>query len=384
MIDFTFNNPIRFYFGKDSLPNLSKELLKANAKKVLLVFGSNSLKASGNYDKITANLQGNDIEWFDFGGNSQPSLERIEEGIEFCKANDIQAVIGIGGATCIDMAKVIGYGVKNDNVWDKLSKTTFVEDYESLIVGAIPTYPSGGSEADNSAEVDHLAIREHGTLLGLYPDFSILSPEFSYTLNEKNTALGAMVTYIQVSVNYLGNNSSPIAEGFIETLLKVLVESTERLIESGNDYDARANVMWASSMSTFGLLSSGKNNGWAFQIYSDIEILRKWLDIPYRQAILTLFPNWLVQKAHNHEPDVYKYFDNTLLDESKTRGLGETIIGGSEELKRLFNRFDIETVIKVDNKAQKLEELETILKETDFDFDERVNYSKIFAACIEE
>ena len=85
--------------------------------------------------------------------------------------------------------------------------------------------------------------------------------------------------------------------------------------------------------------------------------------------------------AHNHEPAVYKYFDNTLLDESKKRGLGETIITGSEELKQLFNRFDIETVIKVDNKAQKIEELETILKNTDFD--QRVAYSKSFAACIE-
>ncbi|WP_438351913.1 iron-containing alcohol dehydrogenase [Paenibacillus sp. FA6] len=121
-MDFTFKNPIRFYFGKDSLPNLSKELLKANAKKALLVYGANSLKESGNYDKITANLKESGILWFDFGGNSQPSLERIEEGIKFCKENDIQAVIGIGGATCIDMAKVIGYGVKNDNVWDELSK----------------------------------------------------------------------------------------------------------------------------------------------------------------------------------------------------------------------------------------------------------------------
>lgn len=293
-------------------------------------------------------------------------------------------MIGIGGATGIDMAKVIGYGVKNENVWDKLSKTTFVEDYESLIVGAIPTYPSGGSEADNSAEVDHLAVREHGTLLELYPDFSILNPEFSDFLNQKYTALGALVTNIQVSVNYLSDNRSPIAQGFVETLLKVLVDSTEQLLGNGNDYDARANVMWDSSMSTFGLLSSGKNNGWAFQLYSDIEILRKWLDIPYHQAILTLFPNWLVQMARNHEPDVYKYFDNTLLDKSKKRGLWETIIEGSEELKQLFNRFDIETVIKVDNKAQKLEELETILKETDFDFDQRVTYSKIFAACIEE
>lgn len=330
MIDFNFSNPVRFYFGKDSLPHLSKELLKEGAKKVLLVFGSHSLKTSGNYDKITANLRENNIEWFDFGGNSQPSFERIEEGIECCKENNIQAVIGIGGATCIDMAKVIGYGVKNDRVWEQLSKGEFVEDYESLIVGAIPTYPSGGSEAGRGAVVDHLTLRENGTLYGVYPNFSILNPEFTYTLNEKETALGAMVTYIQVSVNYLSNNSSPIAEGFVETILKVLVESTERLMANGNDYNARANLMWASSMSTFGLLSSGKNNGWAFQIYKDIEILRKWLNIPYRQAILTMSPIGY----YILHPTMNQRFINTLiihyLMRVKQGGYGRRLLEGQK------------------------------------------------------
>lgn len=306
MVDFNFSTPANIYFGKDSVKEISS-IVREYTHKVMLVYGENSAKKNSAYSAVTNALEANGISWVDFGGNTVPSYQKALEAIEICKEEQVGCVIGIGGCTCMDLAKVIAFGVKNDDLWGYLSfEKPLTGKEEHLLIGAVPTYPSGGSEADEAAEIDNLKTGEHGSLYGIYADFSILNPEFTYTLDKMNTAYAAMVTFAQASVCYLGGYS-PIAEGFTRTVLDIIRSSVKTALKDPMDYDARAGQMWASALATMGILSCGKDKSWAWSLYSDLEIIRKCMDIPYRQAFTVLFPRWLKAKAVRHGDDVRRY-----------------------------------------------------------------------------
>lgn len=137
----------------------------------------------------------------------------------------MDVVLGIGGSVCMDMAKVIAFGVKNDNLWDYLSGKVPPDGLDMLPVGEIPTFPSGGSEVDAAAEIEDHESGERGSLYGRYPSFAILNPELTYSVNQKETAYGAMVTFAQLFSNYFGG-SSRISEGFSETVMRTILDST--------------------------------------------------------------------------------------------------------------------------------------------------------------
>lgn len=304
MHDFHYTSPANLYFGKDSAREIPAIV---GTHKVMLVYGGQSLKQNGVYQTITDVLEQSHVAWVDFGGNTEPSYQRVLEGIDICKRENVGCVIGIGGCTCMDMAKVIAFGVKNEDLWNYLSFQKPVTGKEDrLMIGAIPTYPSGGSEADEAAEIDDLETGVHGSLYGIYANFSILNPEFTYSLDAAQTAYAAMVTFIQASVCYLGGNS-PIAEGFTRSVLDTIRSSVAVALKNPRNYEARASQMWASALATMGILSCGKDRSWAWSIYSDLEIIRKWMPIPYRQAVTVLFPRWLKAKAVYHGDEVRRY-----------------------------------------------------------------------------
>lgn len=180
-----------------------------------------------------------------------------------------------------------------------------------LLIGAVPTYPSGGSEADEAAEIDDQERGEHGSLYGIHADFSILNPEFTYSLSKEQTAYAAMVTFAQASVCCLGGYS-PIAEGFTPTVLDAIRTSVKIALSDPKNYQARAAQMWASALTTLGILSCGKDKSWAWSIYSDLEIIRRCMPISYRQAITVLFPRWLEAQAVHHGDEVCRYMMSVL------------------------------------------------------------------------
>jgi len=304
MNDFYYANPAHLYFGRSAVEELPALI---GEHKVMLVYGGKSAKVNGAYDTITRVLRENHILWVDFGGNTEPSYQKALEGIELCKDEKIGCIIGVGGCTCMDLAKIIAFGAKNENLWGYLSfeiPVTGKEDH--LLIGAIPTYPSGGSEADEAAEIDDLERGVHGSLYGIHADFSILNPEFTYSLSKEQTAYAAMVTFAQASICYLGGYS-PIAEGFTRTVLDAIRSSVQAALFDPKNYEARATQMWASALTTLGILSCGKDKSWAWSFYSDLEIIRQCMPISYRQAMTVLFPRWLEAQAVHHGDDVRRY-----------------------------------------------------------------------------
>lgn len=303
LTDFTHLNPVTVHFGKDSMRQLPGEIRK-HGSRVMLVYGGSSLKTSGSYVMITDELSKNGISWVDFGGNTAPSYQKALEAIGLCKRERIDVVLGIGGCSCMDMAKIIAFGAINDDLWDYLSHKLSPEGKATLPVGEIPTFPSGGSEVDSAAEIDDLESGEHGALYGIYPAFAILNPEFTFTVDKRNTAYGALVTFAQACSCYLCG-SDMIADGFCETILTTIIANVKAALERPNDYEARASLMWASALTTSGILSCGKEPSWS--LYASESIAEKLLAISYREAVAVIFPKWLREMSLKHEENAYRY-----------------------------------------------------------------------------
>lgn len=303
--DFDYNHPVNVHFGKNALEHLPEEIKKADTNKVMLVYGGGSIKRNGVYDEITGVLKAAGIEWVDFGGNVKPLYQNILKAVELCKEENVGCVVGIGGSTCMDMAKVIACGAANDgNLWEYIKGAPRAN--KGLRIGAIPTYPSGGSETSRGAVVDDEETGGNGTLYDAIPDFSIVNPEYAYTLDKLTTAYGAAITMQQVSLNYL-EGDSPISEHLIEGLLDTIRESAEASLENPECYEARANQALASLYGTNGIPSLGMSRTWAYNLYEYVGIIRRLLKISYRQTFTIIFPCWLKAEAKYHGAAVKRY-----------------------------------------------------------------------------
>lgn len=337
--NFHFQTPINVFFGKDAVSHLHELLNGKNS--VLLVYGGGSAKRNGVYDAIVSELKENGIKWFDLPDCTGPYYSFVKKGIEICRNNNVECVIGIGGCSCMDIAKMIAFGAKHDDIWDYLTFKKPVTGKENrLLIGSVPTYPSGGSEADASAEIDDPETGEHGSLYGFFADFSLLNPEFTFTLDAVQSAYAGAVTFIQASVPFLGGSFS-LTDRFGLSIMNTVRDSIKAVQANPTDYDARAAQMWASAMTTSKLLYCGKQLSWCFSLYNDVEIIRLCMPLHYRQAFTVLFPEWLRTIAIHHNEDVKRYILSIFPDSTES---DDNIINyGCDRLKAYFKEIGLPT-----------------------------------------
>ncbi|GFP74540.1 iron-containing alcohol dehydrogenase [Clostridium fungisolvens] len=355
MLNFSYSNPVTIHFGSDALEKLPQEI-KKYGNRVLLVYGGDSLKSSGNYEKITAVLTKNQISYVDFGGNVTPAYSKVLEAVKICKVEAVDVVVGIGGSVCMDMAKIIAFGAKNDNLWDYLSGELSPNDKEMLPVGEIPTFPSGGSEVDAAAEIEDHESGARGSLYGKYPSFAILNPELTYSVNQKETAYGALVTFAQLFSNYFGGNSK-IAEGFCETVMRTVLDSMPVVLNDPKHYEARADLMWASAVNTFGMLRCGKESAWS--LYGCETIAEELFHVNYRQAVAVIFPKWLKAMGYHYSNQVYNYAVNVMDVNPSAKSKTEVIEEGIAITESVYKQYGIAVTF---NEIAEVPEKEVILE----------------------
>ena len=212
---FQYHNPIQFHFGPDTLEK-TPELCKG--QKVLLVYGGDSLKKNGVYDRVTGLLRQHDISYVDYGGQTAATWQQILDG-------------------------------------------------RHLLNIIIPTYPSTGSEADSVCDI--MEYKGYGVeLFGAWPDYCLMDPGTTLSLDRKSTAYSVWVCFIQASAWFVGNHENDIARGFAKVVLQTLLGSYEKLMDDPNDERARANVMWASCVNTMGVFRSGVDQFYPWTLYS--------------------------------------------------------------------------------------------------------------------
>lgn len=295
MNDFIFHNPDKVYFGKNQMQHLPEELLNFG-KKVLLVYGGGSIKRNGLYEQILSLSKENGIELFELSGvEPNPRHSTVNKGAAICRKENINVVLAAGGGSTIDCAKGIAAAAltKNGDVWPLVSGGVWVT--EALPVIAILTNAATGSEMDGWAVISNMDTNEKIGLGGsaLIPKAAFENPEYSYSLPAYQTACGAFDIFNHVLDNYYlaGDATFDLILEMQEAVMRTVVKWAPVAMKEPENYEARANLMWASSMALNMILDGGTVHGCACHAME--HELSAYYDITHGHGLAILTPRWL-------------------------------------------------------------------------------------------
>ncbi len=303
MQNFTYNIPTKIYFGEGQIKRLGKQIAKYG-KKVLLVYGGGSIKRNGIYGAVIEQLNSHNLEYVELGGvKPNPRIDSVREGVELCHKENVDFVLAVGGGSSIDCAKVIAVAANYDgDAWD------VVESPEKVINSGLPlasvlTLSATGSEMDAVAVISDLTTnKKYGTgHPSMAPKFSILDPTYTYTVPKNQTAAGAADILCHVFEVYFSvTDSAYLQNRMAEGIMRTVVEYAKKAMDEPENYEARANLMWASSLAINGLLSYGKLTEWTMHAME--HELSAFYDITHGVGLAILMPRWM-EMALNPETE---------------------------------------------------------------------------------
>lgn len=355
MKDFIFRNDTKLFFRNDVRTTIA-EIAKGH--KVMFVYGDGSVMRNGCHEDITAALAQAGTPFIEYAGSSR-EFAKIEEGIRTAKANGVTMIIGAGGASVMDSAKLIAFGCYHEaDLWEYLKgKASY--GLERLPLALISTYPSSGSENGLGAVSVDSRNGDFGTAYGIPADYAILCPKYSLSLDKEMTAYTGLVTLVQLSAGILGDKNIMSYDAGISYIKNVL-EAMRTLQKNPEDLDARGIIMLGASLSTSSRLGIGKEEPFAYDIY-ELEFLpEKLFGSTYRRSLTTIFPRFLRIMGRHHEEDIRKYFHNAF-------GFDSSIEESSQKLIELFSGFGVE--MYYDGKITR-EQVDCIPCQTELDGDE--------------
>lgn len=308
MVNFEYFTPTKVVFGKNA-EEKTGELVKAQGcKKVLVHYGGQSAKKSGLLDRICASLEKEGISYVTLGGVvPNPHLSKVHEGIEVCKKEGVDFILAVGGGSVIDSGKAIGYGVANEGeVWDFYAKTRIPE--ACLPIGAVLTIAAAGSEmSDSSVITNEDGWLKRGCNNNLCRcRFAIMNPELTYTLPPYQTASGCVDIMLHTMERYFTREeNTALTDGIGEALLRTVMESAQTLARDPENYNARAQVMWASSLSHNGLTGCGTIGDWScHQLEHE---LGGMFDVAHGAGLAAVWGSW-ARYVYKEKPERFAQF----------------------------------------------------------------------------
>lgn len=293
MENFEFYSPTRIIFGRGTEEKVG-ELTKEYGTKVLLHYGGGSIKKYGLYDKVVKSLQDAGVDFIELGGvQPNPRLGLVKEGIKICLENDIDFILAVGGGSVIDSAKAISLGVPYEgDVWDFFMGKALPE--KNLPVGVVLTIPAAGSESSNSVVI----TKEEGLLKRSCnndinrPVFAIMNPELSFTLPPYQTASGVVDMMAHIMERYFTHQTDvDLTDGLCESMLKTIMKNALIVMEEPDNYDARAELMWAGTLAHNGLVGTGRIGDWASHAIE--HELSAMYDVAHGAGLAVVFPAWM-------------------------------------------------------------------------------------------
>ena len=266
--NFTYCNPTKLYFGKESIKGLNKELPKYG-KNVLLVYGGGSIKKSGIYDEIVKILKDNGKDIFeDAGVMPNPTVEKLNEGVDIARKSKADFILAVGGGSVCDYAKAVSVSVNcKEDAWEKYYIRFEDVDKETKIIpiGCVLTMVGTGSEMNGGSVItNHSQKLKIGHVFGenVFPKFSILNPEYTFTLPKYQMVSGIYDIMSHILEQYFSGTDDNTSDYIMEGLLKSLIHSAEIAIENPKDYEARSNIMWTATWALNTFVAKGKTQDW--------------------------------------------------------------------------------------------------------------------------
>lgn len=347
MFHFNYYAPTQVVFGKDT-EEKTGELVKAqNCKKVLIHYGSGSVKRTGLLDRVKQALEKENLAYTELGGVvPNPRLSLVKEGIELCKKEGVDFILAVGGGSVIDSAKAIGYGVANGgDVWDFYSHKRSAAG--CLPIGVILTISATGSEMSDSSVITN----EDGWIKTGYhseycrPKFAIMNPELTMTLPDYQTACGCTDILMHTMERYFtqGENME-LTDSIAEALMRTVIENTKILKENPKDYNARAEVMWAGSLSHNGLTGCG-NGGNDFATHALEHELGGMYDVAHGAGLAALWGSW-ARYVYKEIPERFHKFAVRVMGLEDTGDAEKMAVYGIEAMEAFFREIKMPTNLR--------------------------------------
>lgn len=262
MFNFSYQNATRIVFGKDRISELAH--LVPKDKKVLLIYGGGSIKRNGVYQQVVNALSGLSVVEF-AGVEPNPAFEKLMRATTLVKEQGIDYILAVGGGSVVDGAKfVAAAAVFQGDPWDILAKGAKIT--AALPLGCVLTLPATGSESNGNSVVTRYETQQKLAFSSelVFPQFAILDPTVTYSLPPKQVANGVVDAFVHVMEQYLTYPvNAPVQDRFAEGLLQTLIEEGPKALAEPENYDVRANVMWAATMALNGLIGQGVPQDWA-------------------------------------------------------------------------------------------------------------------------
>lgn len=264
--NFTYCNPTKLYFGKDALDGLNAELPKYG-KNVLLVYGGGSVKKNGIYDKVVSVLKANGKEAFeDAGVMPNPTADKLREGVARARAAKADFILAVGGGSVCDYAKAVSVSVHcNEDPWDRYFDRFEEVSCEIVPVGCVLTMVGTGSEMNGGSVITNREKKlKIGHVFGenVYPKFSILNPEFTFTVPHYQMISGIYDILSHILEQYFSGEDDNTSDYIAEGLLRSLIHAAEIAAVNPTDYEARSNIMWTATWALNTLIAKGKTEDW--------------------------------------------------------------------------------------------------------------------------
>lgn len=308
MLNFEFYSPTRFVFGKDTESNAGPLLKEYGATKVLLHYGGGSAERSGLLDRVRKSLKESGLPFIELGGVlPNPRVSLVREGISLCKSEKVDYILAVGGGSVLDSAKGISMGLHYEgDVWDFYIGAAMPSKVTPI--GTVLTIAAAGSEGSSSSV---LTNDENGMKRGagsdlIRPVFSILNPELTYTLPRYQVSSGIVDMLAHIMERYFTNTPNvDLNDRLSEALMRTIIASAPEALKNPPNYEAYANIMWASTLAHNNLVGLGREQDWSSHALE--HELSGMYDVAHGAGLAVVFPAWM-KYVYKHNPARFALF----------------------------------------------------------------------------
>ena len=301
------------FFGREAASNIPQNI-NCYGNRVLMVYGGGSIFKNGVYEEVTTILQNGGIEYIELGGiDPNPRIASVREGAKICKENNIDVVLAVGGGSTVDCAKAIAAAAcYSGDAWDLVLDKSKVT--KALPIFVVLTVAATGSEMDCGAVISNPETKDKYDFDSpwMRPSCAFMDPTHTFTVPKKQTAAGTVDIMSHVLEAYFSRAQGFIQDRIAEALLKTCIVNGNIALDNPTDYDARANLMWASSWAINGLTSCGKGQAWS--VHQIEHMLSAYYDITHGVGLAILTPVWMEYVLDESSVDKFAEYAKNVWD----------------------------------------------------------------------
>ena len=347
MENFEFVSPTQFVFGRGAELKVGRKLAEQGAKHVLLHFGGGSAVKSGLIDRIVASLDAEGIAHTSLGGvRPNPEITLVREGVSLCKTEGIEWVLAVGGGSVIDSAKAIANGACiEEDVWELFE--TKRPNASVLPIAVVLTIPAAGSEASKNTVIsnDELGMKSGYGNDFQRPKLAFMNPELTFTLPEYQTAAGLTDMYAHLLERFFDDvGAVPVTDNLNLSLMKTIRAEAPRVLTEPDNYDARANIMWAGMLCHQGYAGCGRHEDWATHgLEHELSALNP--AITHGAGLAVMFPAWM-EYVYAENPARFAFYGSEVFGLTPTGDTEADALSAIDETRAFFASLGMPTTLE--------------------------------------